>query len=177
MNEFMNRFINTRNFIALCLTVISLALFTKCAEEFISPETITGNTLVDVAATDTTLQILSAALTKTGIGISLDNINSGQHTVFSPTDSAFRVYFQTTLGKPTSYNDDSVINYITNKMSSTSTIKTADFTLRLQYHIVSSETLSSEITNSQVFTTINGARLSLSKSGSLCKCQYGSGWW
>jgi hypothetical protein len=72
----MNRFINTKNSIALCLMVISLTLFTQCAEEFESPDTVTGSTLVDVAATDTTLQIFSAALEKTGIGISLDNINS-----------------------------------------------------------------------------------------------------
>lgn len=157
----MNRFINTKNFIALCLMVISLALFTKCAEEFVSPETITGNTLVDVAATDTTLQIFSAALTKTGIGISLDNINSGLHTVFAPTDSAFRAYFQPIIGGGP--GDAAIITYV-NNLSSSTTPTLAAFTARLQYHVVSSEAMSAAITSSQVFTTINAARLSLSKS-------------
>lgn len=157
----MNNFKNTKNLIALCLMVISLALFTKCAEEFVSPKTITGSTLVDVAATDTTLQILSAALTKTGIGISLDNINSGLHTVFAPTDSAFRAYFQPIMGGAP--GDATIIAYINNLSSSTNPTLAA-FTSRLQYHIVSSEAMSSSITSSQVFTTINTARLSLSKS-------------
>lgn len=40
------------------------------------------------------------------------------------------------------------------------------FTTRLQYHVVSSEAKYADISNSDVFTTINGARLSLSKVGS-----------
>jgi len=143
--------------------VISLTLFTQCAEEFESPDTVTGSTLVDVAATDTTLQIFSAALEKTGIGISLDNINSGQHTVFAPTDSAFRVYFQPIIGGGP--GDAAIIAYI-NTLSGTTNPTLAAFTTRLQYHVVSSEVLSEDMTNSQVFTTINTARLSLSKSGS-----------
>jgi uncharacterized surface protein with fasciclin (FAS1) repeats len=159
----MNRFINTKNSIALCLMVISLTLFTRCAEEFESPDTVTGSSLVAVAATDTTLQIFSAALEKTGIGISLDNINSGQHTVFAPTDSAFRVYFQPIIGGGP--GDAAIIAYI-NTLSGTTNPTLAAFTTRLQYHVVSSEVMADDITNSQVFTTINTARLSLSKSGS-----------
>lgn len=155
----MNRFINTKNSIALCLTVISLALFTQCAEEFESPDIVTGNTLVDVAAADSTLEILSAALTKTGIGISLDNINSGQHTVFAPSDSAFRRYFQPVIGGGP--GDAAIIAYI-NTLSGSTNPTLAVFTARLQYHIVSSEVMADEITDSQVFTTINTARLSLS---------------
>lgn len=163
----MNGIMNLKKYIALSLMVATFGFFTQCAEEFDSPDTISGNTLVDVAATDTTLEILTAALTKTGIGISLDNVNSGQHTVFAPTDSAFRVYFKTLPsgipGPASNYNTDAgVINYV-NSMSTTSALTLATFTLRLQYHVVSSEAMAADITNSTVFTTINGARLSLSK--------------
>jgi uncharacterized surface protein with fasciclin (FAS1) repeats len=157
----MNNFMNTKKYIALSLVVLSLFFFTKCAEEFEAPDTLSGSTLVEIAATDTTLEILTAALAKTGIGISLDNINSGVHTVFAPTDSAFRAYFQPIIGGGP--GDDAIITYVDN-LSSSTTPTLAAFTARLQYHIVSSEAMSATITSSQVFTTINAARLSLSKS-------------
>lgn len=158
----MKIMMNIKKYIALCFLAFTLGTLTKCAEEFTSPDPITGNTLVDVAATDTTLQILTASLAKTGIGISLDNINSGQHTLFAPSDSAFRAYFQTIIG---SVGDDSIVNYV-NALSGTSNPTLAAYTLRLQYHVVSSEAMADDIHSSQVFTTINGARLSLSKTGS-----------
>lgn len=157
----MNNFMNTKKYIALGLVVLTLFFFTKCAEEFEAPDTLSGSTLVEVAASDTTLEILTAALAKTGIGISLGNINSGVHTVFAPTDSAFRAYFQPIIGGGP--GDDAIITYVDN-LSSSTTPTLAAFTARLQYHIVSSEAISSNITSSQVFTTINAARLSLSKS-------------
>lgn len=162
----MNRLKNIKNTTVLYLVMISFTLMVSCAEEFESPDIITGTTLVDLAATDTTLQIFSAALIKTGIGISLDNISSGQHTVFAPTDSAFRAYFKASGPAPASaFNtDQGVIDYI-NTMSGSSLIRLADFTTRLQYHIVSSEAKLANINNSEVFTTINAARLSLSKNG------------
>lgn len=160
----MNRLKNIKSITVLCL-MVSFTLMVSCAEEFESPDPITGETLVDVAAEDTTLQIFSAALIKTGIGISLDNISSGQHTVFAPTDSAFRAYFKASGPAPASaFNtDQGVIDYI-NTMSGSSLIRLADFTTRLQYHVVSSEAKFADIHNSQVFTTINAARLSLSKN-------------
>jgi uncharacterized surface protein with fasciclin (FAS1) repeats len=164
MKEFMKRLTSIKNISVLCLLAI-FTLVVSCAEEFVSPKPITGTTLVDVAATDTTLQIFTAALVKTGIGISLDNISSGQHTVFAPTDSAFRAYFKASGPAPASaFNtDQGVIDYI-NTMSGSSLIRLADFTTRLQYHVVSSEAKFADIHNSQVFTTINAARLSLSKN-------------
>ncbi len=160
----MKKLKNIKSIMVLCL-MASIAMMVSCAEEFVSPKPITGETLVDVAAEDTTLQIFSAALVKTGIAISLDNISSGQHTVFAPTDSAFRAYFKASGPAPASQfnTDQGVIDYI-NTMSGSSLIRLADFTTRLQYHVVSSEAKFAAIHNSQVFTTINAARLSLSKN-------------
>ncbi len=168
MNVFkFNKNKTTIALVALGLAFLASSLIISCAEEFESPSTVTGSTLVDLAATDTTLQIFTAAIAKTGLGISLDNVNSGQHTVFAPTDSAFRVYLKANApAPPSSYDTDAgAISYI-NSMSPTSFITLAAFTSRLQYHVISSEVLASEVTTSQVFTTINGARMSLSKNGS-----------
>jgi uncharacterized surface protein with fasciclin (FAS1) repeats len=159
----MNNIVIKRNYVLACLMALSLSLFISCTEEFTSPEPITGTTLSELAAADTTLQIFTAALAKTGVGISLGNINSGQHTVFAPTDSAFRVFFQPLIGGGP--GDAAIITYV-NNLSGTSNPTLANFILRLQYHVLSSEAKSADVTNSAVFTTINGARLSLSKTGS-----------
>lgn len=160
----MKKSIYIRNIIVWCLAAVCFGTLTRCAEEFDSPEPVTGTTLADVAAADTTLQIFTAAIAKTGIGISLGNINSGQHTVFAPTDSAFRAYFQPIIGGGP--GDVAIINYVNNLSSSTNPTLAA-FTTRLQYHVISSAKPSEDIMNSQVFTTINTARLSLSKVGSI----------
>lgn len=158
----MNKSTYIRKIMVWCLAAVSFGLLTRCAEEFESPEPAAGTTLSEIAAADTTLQIFSAAIAKTGIGISLGNINSGQHTVFAPTDSAFRAYFQPIIGGGP--GDVAIVNYV-NNLSSSSNPTLAVFTARLQYHIISSAKPASDIMNSQVFTTINTARLSLSKSG------------
>lgn len=158
----MNKSIFIKNLILGCFAVVSMGALTRCAEEFESPEPVTGITLAEVAAADTTLQIFTAAIAKTGIGISLGNINSGQHTVFAPTDSAFRAYFQPIIGGGP--GDVAIVNYV-NNLSSSSNPTLATFITRLQYHIISSAKPAADIMNSQVFTTINSARLSLSKSG------------
>lgn len=168
----MNNIVIKRNYVLACLMALSLSLFIACTEEFESPEPITGTTLVELAAADTTLDILTAALTKTGIGISLGSINSGQHTVFAPTDSAFRAYFQPIIGGGP--GDAAIIAYV-NNLSGTSNPTLANFVLRLQYHVVSSEAKSADVANSTVFTTINGARLSLSKTGSTVLINANSG--
>lgn len=158
----MNKSRYIKNFIVWCFAVISMGALTHCAEEFESPEPVTGNTLAEIAAGDTTLQIFTAAIAKTGIGISLGNINSGQHTVFAPTDSAFRAYFQPIIGGGP--GDATIVDYV-NNLSSTTNPTLAAFTARLQYHVISSAQPAAEIVNSEVFTTINSARLSLSNTG------------
>jgi uncharacterized surface protein with fasciclin (FAS1) repeats len=158
----MNKSTYIRKVMVWCLAAVSFGLLTRCAEEFESPQPAAGTTLSEIAAADTTLQIFSAAIAKTGIGISLANINSGQHTVFAPTDSAFRAYFQPIIGGGP--GDVAIVNYV-NNLSSSSNPTLAVFTARLQYHIISSAKPAADIMNSQVFTTINTARISLSKSG------------
>lgn len=158
----MNKSRYIKNFIVWCFAVISMGALTHCAEEFESPGPVTGNTLAEIAAGDTTLQIFTAAIAKTGIGISLGNINSGQHTVFAPTDSAFRAYFQPIIGGGP--GDATIVDYV-NNLSSTTNPTLAAFTARLQYHVISSAQPAAEIVNSEVFTTINSARLSLSNTG------------
>lgn len=165
----MNNIVIKRNHALACLMALSLSFFIACTEEFVSPDPVTGTTLAELAATDTTLEIFTAALTKTGVGISLGNINSGQHTVFAPTDSAFRIYFQPLIGGGP--GDAAIITYL-NNMSGTTL---ATFITRLQYHVVSSEAKSADIVNSEVFTTINGARLSLSKKGGIVLINANSG--
>lgn len=160
----MNKSIYIKNFIVWCFAIISATMLTRCAEEFESPEPVTGTTLAEVAAADTTLQIFTAAIAKTGIGISLGNINSGQHTVFAPTDSAFRAYFQPIIGGGP--GDAAIVEYVNNLSTSTNPTL-ATFTTRLQYHVISSAQPSEQISNSQVFTAINTNRLSLSKVGSI----------
>lgn len=159
----MNRIMITKNYIAGCVLAVTLLGIASCTEEFVSPKPVTGTTLAELAAADTTLQIFTAAIAKTGVGISLGNINSGQHTVFAPTDSAFRAYFQPIIGGGP--GDAAIVTYVSN-LSATSNPTLATFTARLQYHVLSSAQPSENITKSQVFTTINTARLSLSKVGS-----------
>lgn len=157
----MKKSIYTRIFTAVCVLAVSLSTLTHCAEEFESPKPVTGATLKEVAAADTTLQIFSALIVKSGLDISLGNINSGQHTVFAPTDSAFRAYFQPIItGGP---GDAAIVAYVNTLSGSTNPTLAATIT-RLQYHVVSSAVPSEDIVSSRVFTTINGARLSLSKT-------------
>ncbi len=159
----MNRYIKIKTIIT-ALTVVCLAFVTGCSE-FEQPEPASGPTIVQVASTHPDLSILFAALKKTGLASSYNNVNSGSYTVFAPHDSAFTVFFRTALSQP-ALDEIDVINYINNTMTTTSTVNIATLTTRLNYHIFSSEVVASQITGGQVFTTQQGARLSISKTGS-----------
>ncbi|MDL5050898.1 fasciclin domain-containing protein [Oscillatoria amoena NRMC-F 0135] len=156
---------NTRIYtLVTALIIAGLAIIAGCSE-FEQPEPASGPTIVQVASTHPDLNILFAALKKTGLSSSYNNVNSGSFTVFAPHDSAFTVFFRGALGQP-SWDEIDVINYINNTMSTTSTVNIATLTTRLNYHIFSSEVVASQITGGQVFTTQQGARLSISQSGS-----------
>lgn len=160
----MNKSTYIKNFIMLCLAAVCFGTLTRCAEEFESPRIINNSeTLMELAAADTTLQIFTAVAEKTGVALSLGNVNSGQHTVFAPTDSAFRAYFQPIL---TNGPGDAAIVAFVNTLSASTNPTLANTITRLQYHVISSTVYSDNIVPSQVFTTINGARVSLSKSAS-----------
>lgn len=156
----MNRFINTVVF----ATLLFAGLMNTGCSEFEQPEPVSGPTLYQVAAENPDLNILFAAWRKTGLGTSFNNVNSGQFTIFAPHDSAFVVFFRATLNQP-AWDEIDVINYINNTMSTTSTISLSAMTTRLNYHTFSSKVLASQITGGQVFTTLQGARLSISKTG------------
>lgn len=147
----------------LMFTVAGL-LLPGCAE-FDQPEPLSGPTLLEVASQHPDLNILFAAWRKTGLSASFNNINSGQFTVFAPHDSAFVVFFRTQLSQP-AWDEIDVINYINNTMSTTSMVSIATMITRLNYHTFSSKLVASQITGGQVFNTLQGGRLSISKVGS-----------
>ena len=159
----MKRYTKTYTLLATLL-VTGLAILGGCSE-FEQPEPASGPTIVQVASTHPDLNILFAALKKTGLATSYNNVNSGNFTVFAPHDSAFTVFFRGALNQP-SLDEIDVINYINNTMTTTSTVNIATLITRLNYHIFSSEVVASQITGGQVFTTQQGARLSISKTGS-----------
>ncbi len=150
--------------IATALVVTALVFIAGCSE-FDQPEPASGPTIVQVASTHPDLNILFAALKKTGLAGSYNNVNSGNFTVFAPHDSAFTVFFRTALNQP-ALDEIDVINYINNTMTTTSTVSIGTLTTRLNYHIFSSEVAAAQITGGRVFTTQQGARLSISKVGS-----------
>ncbi|HEY9045904.1 MAG TPA: fasciclin domain-containing protein [Ohtaekwangia sp.] len=158
-----------RHTIIKCLVAASLSsvVLTACNDDFTLPATPSGSTITALATDDSNFDVLTAALVKTGLATSLDNNNSGQFTLFAPTDDAFVTYFKSALGKSDPYTEDSVIAYINTKSSaSNAVITTAALSARLTYHIISSNISSASITGDQVFTTLNSSRLSLSKTGS-----------
>jgi uncharacterized surface protein with fasciclin (FAS1) repeats len=154
--------------IARGVAVIVLSLImTHCKDEFVSPELPAEPPITVQAADNPDLDILVAALVKTNLAAVLSNPNSGRYTVFAPHDSAFVAFFRGVLSKPDDFNEDSVLRFIDTKLTATSTpINIAALASRLNYHIVSSGIPSSSITGNQVFTTLQGSRLSISKTGS-----------
>ncbi len=152
-------------FTKLIMLTVGGLLLPGCAD-FDQPEPLSGNTLLNVAAQHPDLNILFAAWRKAGMATSFNNLNSGQFTIFAPHDSAFVVFFRAQLNQP-SWDEIDVINYINNTMSTTSTVSIGALITRLNYHTFSSKLMTSQITGGQVFTTLQGGRLSISKTGSV----------
>lgn len=151
-------------FIAASVLTIALAL-AGCKDDFVPPAPPSGTTILEVITANADLNITLAALNKTNQAASLDNNNSGKFTVWAPTDSAFLVYFQTKLSKP-AFTEDSVLQYIAN-MTTTSTVSISTLNSIITYSILQSYLPSDQIIgDGQVFSTLQGARLSISKAGS-----------
>lgn len=149
------------------LTLLILVSFAfACSDQFEEPASPTGTTLADLADANTDLDIFTAVMAKTNLINSLDNNNSGEYTVFAPHDSAFTAFFRSTLVKTIAYEEANVLTYIADTLSTSSAITIATLAARLNYHIVSSKIPSSTISVGNGFTTLNGARISLSKVGS-----------
>jgi uncharacterized surface protein with fasciclin (FAS1) repeats len=159
----MKRIKNTQ----IGLFLAGLFLITSCAEEFKEVPPVTGSTIASIASTNSDLNILVAALTKTGLANTFANNNSGAFTVFAPTDAAFVSYFQA-ISVPTAGADEiAILSWINSTLSPTTTPNISTLTGILLYHGISSEIPSSKVTGAQGFVTMGGtARLSVSKVGS-----------
>lgn len=154
-------------FVAITFLVIG------CADNFVEVPLPTGSTIVQIASSNTELNILTSALNKTGLASSFANNNSGTFTVFAPTDAAFVSYFNSLTFVPAlaAPLDEAGVLALINTLAPTTTpsipISIATLSNILLYHVVTSEIPSSKITGSQGFVTLSGtARLSVSKVGS-----------
>lgn len=161
------------------LLLLSAFVFVQCADEFNQPAPATGNTIVDIASSSADFNILTAAVVRLGLAASLDDNNSGVFTVFAPTDAAFVTYFNTLTdaqlppGAPTAgtLDEAAVLDIINNKLAATynpaktTAITPATLFPIVNYHITSTEIASTDIVNGEGRTTMQGARLSISKQG------------
>lgn len=154
----------------LLVGVFALALG-SCKDDFESPATPTGKPIADVMAADANFTLWTAVTKRVGIYTALANNNSGLVTIFAPSDPAMTTYLATTYAAqlPLPITEASLLTFI-DGLSSTSNPTLASFTSTLvpvlNYHMVSSKIMSSMITGTQTFATLNGARLSVSKMGS-----------
>lgn len=163
-----------RSFFAFPLALVFCFVVSSCSDDFESPATPQGSTIAAIASDSEDFNILIAALTKTGLATTLNNNNSGQFTVFAPNDVAFLAFLQSSSAFNVALTEEEAIakiNTLTNTTPSSSWNLLA-FASRLNYHIVSSEIKSNQITGKQVFTTLSTpsttsgqARLSLSVVG------------
>lgn len=141
---------------------IVVLVLASCKNDFTSPPPPAGSPLATVASTNDNFNILTAVLNKTALFNSLNNNNSGQFTVFAPSDAAYITYFKTFNAALVTEAD--VITFV-NGLTISTPPSIATVAGVLNYHIMSSKLTSDLITGNQVFGTLNGARLSISKSG------------
>lgn len=164
----------------LKLTLLALAfVFVQCADDFEQPAPATGQTIVDIASGSNDFNILTAAVVRVGLAASLDNNNSGVFTVFAPTDAAFVTYFNTLTdaqlppGAPAAgtLDEAAVLDVINNRLAATynppktTAITPATLFPIINYHITSTAITSADVKNGEGRTTMQGARLSISKQG------------
>jgi uncharacterized surface protein with fasciclin (FAS1) repeats len=181
-----NKMKNSINLLYKSLTLGLVLLASSCSDNFKEVPSATGSTIVAVASANQDFSILAAALTKTGQVNNLNNNNSGSFTVFAPTDAAFISFFNTlpstivlAPGSPAGpYDEAGVINLINGLQAfypippnpalgtGISYLTTSGLSSVLTYHILSSKITSDKVTGAQGFVTQNGARLSVSKTGS-----------
>lgn len=159
--------------------LMSAFVFVQCADEFNQPAPAAGQTIVDIASGSSDFNILTATLTRLGLAASLDNNNSGVFTVFAPTDAAFVTYFNTLTdaqlppGAPAAgtLDEAAVLDVINNKLAATysppkaTAITPATLFPIVNYHITSTAITSADVKNGEGRTTMQGARLSISKQG------------
>jgi uncharacterized surface protein with fasciclin (FAS1) repeats len=170
-----------RKFTAVTLITFVMFCMAGCLEDFVEVESPTGSTIVTIASASDNFNILTAALIKAGLSNGLNNNNSGQFTVFAPSDIAFVNYFNTLSASvlppgspaPGTLDEASVLNVINSLVKpvysppSTTAITPSSLAGIINYHIVSSRITAESISGSgQVFTANNNSRLSISKTSS-----------
>ena len=149
----------------LVISTCSLML-SNCSDDFTAPDSPEGTPISALAAASENFNILTAALNKTGQVNSLNNNNSGFTTVFAPDDAAFYTYFKAAVAGNTFATEADVLAFV-NGMTTTTVPSIATLNSVLTYHMVSSKITSDLITGNQVFATLNGARLSISKGSTV----------
>ena len=137
-------------------------MLSNCSDDFTSPDSPEGTPISAVVAASDNFNILTASLNKTGQVNSLNNNNSGSTTVFAPDDAAFFTYFKGAVAGNTFVTEADILAFV-NSMTTTTSPSIATLNSILTYHMVSSKITSNLITGNQVFATLNGARLSVSK--------------
>lgn len=154
--------------VKVAFAMACLFLAAACSDNFNQVALPSGKTIATLATENADLNILVAALTKTGLASTFANNNSGVFTVFAPTDAAFVAYFNSLGGAFATLDEAGVINWINTTLSPTSaTLNLAGLTNVLLYHVVNSEIPFSKVTGAQGLVTLSGsARISISKVGS-----------
>jgi len=141
----------------------------SCKDDFPEAAGLTGKTIAATMAADANFTLWTAVTQRVGIYPSLNSNNSGIVTIFAPSDPAMTVFLATTYAAqlPLPVTEASLLTFI-DGLSTTSNPTLAAFTTTLvpviNYHMISSKLTSSMITGTQTFATINGARLSISKT-------------
>src|SRR5882724_10850909 len=76
-------------------SIVSMGfLISGCSDNFTAPAAPAGNTIADVAEGQDSLKAFAAALNKIGLYANFDNLNSGQFTIFAPSNYAFVKYLR-----------------------------------------------------------------------------------
>ncbi|MDZ4716588.1 MAG: fasciclin domain-containing protein [Cytophagales bacterium] len=154
----------------LLVTAFTLTLG-SCKDDFTSPVGLTGTPVGDTMAADPNFTIFTAIVKKTGQFAMINNINAGLVTVFSPSDPAFitdlSARYPAYFGPLAPVSEAHVLTFL-GQLTATTTPTLAGFIATyvpiISYHLVSSKLTASLITGNQVFATLNGARLSISKT-------------
>jgi transforming growth factor-beta-induced protein len=167
MISIMNTINKNLSKISRIAATVSIALFLAgCSDNFSSPSAPTGNSVLAVASAQDSLKAFVAALNKTGLNSNFDNVNGGVFTIFGPSNFAFVQYFRSigiVIPKVDASTADDAAIAVINSLTYTSTpLSIPGLITRINYHIISSNVPTSLITGAQGFTTMQGARLSLS---------------
>jgi transforming growth factor-beta-induced protein len=159
----------------IIVVLLVLVSTTSCDDDFTSPALPSGSAIADLVVANSEFDLLESALVKTGLASSFANANSGQFTVFAPNDAAFVSFIQSTYSLASAPTEQEAIDRINALTNTSSPLNLGTLVGRLNYHILTSELKSSQITGAQTFATLNGARLSLSLSGSSVLLNTGTG--